>query len=428
MSKAIEMLRQLAAGVMGGLDNKRKTAWFEYGYPTELEDQDFFRAYRRHGIAFGAVNKLHGACWSTDPWVIEGESQDEKRKETAWEREVKAALPDDFWHQFAEADRRRLVGRYAALVLLLRDSKPLNTPAVGGRKVLDEVVPVWQGAISVSRSDPETGKPLMYSYKDINNKQHEVHPDRVVILGDMSADAIGFLEPGYNSVVNLEKIEGGSGESFLKNASRQPHINFDKDVNLHQLASMVGAKDPSGIQGRVDEVAQGLAQGIDKALVTQGATATMLTANVPDPKPHYEINVNTAAAAWDIPAKILVGNQTGERASTEDQKYWAARCQSRRVRELSREVKACMRQLQRLGVLPPMQVFTVMWDDLRTPTVQERMNIGKAMADINNVALANGLPIYDDDEIRAATGYEAKADAGMNLPGENEAEEDGNNA
>ena len=413
MSRAIEMLRQMAAGLFSGLDTKRATAWHEYGYPSDLKAADFYKAYQRHGIAFGAVDKLNGACWATDPWIIEGEAQDEKRKETAWELAVKKALPDDFWYQFAEADKRRLVGRYAALVLLLRDSKPLNAPVDGGKKLLDAVVPVWESALKVQSTDAETGVPTMYQYTDINNKQHEVHPDRVIILGDMSAGAVGFLEPAYNNIVNLEKIEGGSGESYLKNASRQPHINFDKEVNLQQLAAMVGAKDPSGIQEKVDEVAQGLAQGIDKALVTQGATATMLTANVPDPKPHYEINVNTAAAAWDIPAKILVGNQTGERASTEDQKHWAARCQSRRVRVLSREIKACMLQLQRVGVLPPMQVFTVMWDDLRTPTAQERMQIGKVMAEINSTAMATGAPIYDDDEIRAATGYEAKVDAGV---------------
>lgn len=415
MSRVIEAARRALAGLVGGsLDTKRTTAWHEYGYPEQLTPVDFYKAYARHGIAQGAVNKLHGACWATDPWLIEGEPQDQKREETKWERDVKECLPDDFWHQFAEADRRRLVGRYAALILLLRDSKRLHEPVVAaGALLLDEVVPVWQGALQVAQSDAATGKPQMYSYTDINNVQHDVHPDRVLILGDMAQGAIGFLEPGYNNIVNLEKIEGGSGESFLKNASRQPHINFDKDVNLHQLAQMVGAQDPSGIQEKVDEVAQGLARGIDKTLVTQGATATMLTANVPDPKPHYEINVNTAAAAWDIPVKILVGNQTGERASTEDQKYWAARCQSRRVRTLSREIKAAVRHLQRIKVLPELRTLTVMWDDLTVPTIAERLANGKVMAEINASAIQTGAAIFDDDEIRATAGFEAKKDANV---------------
>ena len=44
------------------------------------------------------------------------------------------------------------------------------------------------------------------------------HPDQVVITQN---DAIGFLEPAYNAFVSLEKVEGGSGESFLKTPQNQ---------------------------------------------------------------------------------------------------------------------------------------------------------------------------------------------------------------
>jgi hypothetical protein len=54
-----------------------------------------------------------------------------------------------------------------------------------------------------------------------SSRRVNIHPDRVFILGDYSDDAIGFLEPAYNAFVSLEKVEGGSGESFLKNAARQ---------------------------------------------------------------------------------------------------------------------------------------------------------------------------------------------------------------
>lgn len=419
MNNTFERARSGLMAMLGfGLDAKRRNAWAEYGYVEKLTAKDFFKAYSRHGLAFGAVSKLHGACWISDPWVIDGEKQDEKRNETAWERAVKAALPDDFWHQIAETDRRRLVGRYAGLVLLIADSKKLSDPVAGTKNTLEGLQPVWQNSLKVAERDVDTGKPTMYqyaeSYEGISEKWVDVHADRVVIFGDMASDAVGFLEPGYNNIVNLEKIEGGSGESFLKNASRQPHINFDKDVNLTNLAKLVGANDVAGIQAKVDEVARGLAEGIDKTLVTQGATANMLVATVPDPNPHYTINVQTASAAYDIPAKILVGNQNGERASTEDQKYWASRCQSRRERTLSREIKGVIRHLQRIGVLPALAVLTVMWDDLRTPTRTEKLGDAKIMADINVSTQATGAPVFQDDEIRSTAGFESKKDAGTN--------------
>lgn len=407
--------------VTGGLDTKRMGAWGEYGYPDHLTPSDFYKAYARHGLAHGAVNKLNGTCWGTDPWVIEGEKQDEKRKETPWERSVKGALPDDFWHVVAEVDKRRLIGRYAAMVLLVRDSSALDQPITKRtRLALDRVLPVWGTALTVTEWDPDErspgyGKPRMYQYTEtLQNGQRttrKIHPDRVVIFGDMSDDAVGFLEAGYNNVVNLEKIEGGSGESFLKNSARQIHIDFDKEVKLEPLARLMGADSPAGIQDKLNEINEGLSKGIDKTLATQGATAGALTANVPDPKPHYDINVQTAAAGWDIPAKILVGMQTGERASSEDQKYWAARCQSRRVRELAREIQATVRQLQRIGVIEPMGVFTVMWDDLTVPTLAERLDNAKKMSDVNAAAVVTGDAVFDTDEIRSTAGFEAKADA-----------------
>lgn len=411
MADPIQMARNLFLRMLGGsLDTKRATAWEEYGYPNEIAPGDFVRAYRRHGIAFGAVSRVHSKCWGSDPWVIEGEKQDETRPETAWEREVKRALPDDFWHTIAEADRRRLIGRYSAVIILLKDGKMLHEPVVGAKHALEDLIPVWQNALTITTTDERTGKPTQYQYTDVNKKTYPVHPDRVVIFGDMSSDAVGFLEPGYNNVINLEKIEGGSGESFLKNSSRQIHVNFDKDVSIAQLKAVMG----DDVQAKTNEVAEGLAKGLDKVLTTQGATAQPLVANVPDPKPHYEINVQTAAAAWNIPTKILIGNQTGERASTEDEKNWAATCQERRTRQLSREIHAVIRRLQRLKVIPDMGVFTVMWDDLTVSTLSERLANGKIMAEINASAIQTGAAIYEDDEIRSVTGFEAKKDAASN--------------
>jgi hypothetical protein len=34
--------------------------------------------------------------------------------------------------------------------------------------------------------------------------------------------------------VSLEKVEGGSGESFLKNAARLNAINFEKEIDFQQ--------------------------------------------------------------------------------------------------------------------------------------------------------------------------------------------------
>lgn len=56
-----------------GLDNKRHSAWCEYGFPEQITYDNLYSLYRRGGIAHGAVEKLVGKCWQTNPEIIEGD-------------------------------------------------------------------------------------------------------------------------------------------------------------------------------------------------------------------------------------------------------------------------------------------------------------------------------------------------------------------
>ncbi len=80
-------------------------------------------------------------------------------------------------------------------------------------------------------------------------------------------------------------------------------------------------------------------RGQDQTVITKGATVTPLVATVPDPIPAFDVSLQSFCASIRIPSKIIVGNQTGERASTEDQKTFNKRCQGRRVSLLSSDIE-----------------------------------------------------------------------------------------
>lgn len=147
-----------------------------------------------------------------------------------------------FWRTFAKADVRRLVERWAGILLHVKDSKDWIDPVVKG-KALQKITPVWSSALKVATRG-DNGDITMWQYTETlsngSTAQRKIHPDRVLIIGDMSDDEIGFLEPGYNACVSLEKVEGGSGESFLQNAARQLNINFDKEIEFNSLLSLYG--------------------------------------------------------------------------------------------------------------------------------------------------------------------------------------------
>lgn len=412
-----------------GLDAKRDAAWCEYGFKENLEFSDFYKLYRRGGISHGAVEKLIGNCWKTDPWVIEGDEQDEARDETPWERRLKPIMTAKFWRHFAEADRRRLVGRFSGLILRVRDSQTWDRP-VKGKPALAGVIPAWASSLKPVDFDTEPNSdrydlPKYWQYTQINPdggaSQVKIHYDRIIILGDWTADAIGFLEPAFNAFVSLEKVEGGSGESFLKNASRQVSVNFDKGVDFNNLASMYGVS-VTELQEKFNEAAREINRGNDQMLITQGATVAPLVSAVADPKPTYDVNLQTAAAAVDIPTKILVGMQTGERASSEDQKYMNARCQSRRARDLSFEIHDLVEHLMRIRVVERVAEFAVMWDDLTDATQADKLANAKLMSDINTAAMATGEQVFRTDEIRSAAGYDA--DDAPDPLGEDDEDED----
>ena len=399
-----------------GLDDKRVAAWCEYGFKQNLDFHDFYKLYRRNGLASGAVEKLAGTCWKTNPWVIEGDEEDESRKETDWEKKTKRVLTARLWRRFREADARRLVGRYSGLVLRVKDSGKWHEPVKGGSKALVDVVPVWAATLRVSEwntdlSSENYGKPKFWSYVEQSTngqpgRNIKIHPDRVFILGDYSGDAIGFLEPVYNNFVSLEKVEGGSGESFLKNAARQLNINFDKEIDFKNLASLYGVK-PEELREAMNEAAVEMNRANDVLLNTQGATVTPLVSTVPDPSPTYNINLQTISAGLDIPSRVLVGNQQGERASTEDLKFFYSRCQSRRM-DLSFEIEDLVDHLVRIGVLDATGEKTVMWDDLTEQTFAERLDNAAKMSTINQTALATGEEVFSNDEIRVAGGFDPK--------------------
>lgn len=406
---------------MGGIDNKRAKAWQEYGYKNDLCFDDYLKLYDRGGVAHGAVHRLTEKCWETNPWVIQGVEYDDKRPETPWEKSLRMLFKQvKMWHQFADSDRRRLVGHYSGLLLQIADNRRWDQPAVPKVGTLVRVIPAWEGQLQPTQWDedplsPTYGEPSMWDYQEAQVKQNDtsapgravtVHPSRVVILGDIR-DGVPFLRAGYNDCVNLEKILGGSGESFLKNAARQIAVEFDKDVDLGKLAADAGVNE-SELQALFNKRARELNLGNDVLLALQGGKASPLVATVPDPQEHFDIALASFAASVRMPVKVLVGMQTGERASTEDLRDFNKRGQGRRVNELSNDIELLVNHLIRLRLVeaPPGGEFSVMWDDLTESSAAEKMELAVKMADVNQKQQATGDQTFTNEEIRDTAGFD----------------------
>ena len=415
--------RWSCADGLRGADEKRPNAWRAYGWKEDLSFNDYYRLWERGSLAHGAISRIITKCWEDEPEVIEGAEKDTKRPATRWELDFKAlAKAVKLWERVREADTRRAVGKYSALILQIADSKTWDQPVRGrAARRLVKIIPAWEGQLKPSEwgtdeTNSETyGLPTMYMFREgdvrtadassnfVGRNVH-IHPDRVIILGDV-LNGIPLLRAPYNDFVNIEKISGGSGESFLKNAARQLNINFEKDVDLTDIATAHGVK-PNELRRIFDQVTEGLNQGIDQTVLTKAASVTPLVSNVPDPQQHFNVSLMSAAAGLMIPVMVWIGSQTGERASSEDQKDWCKTMQGRRTQLLSSDIETIVAHLIRLGLVKPVAETFVSWSDLSEATFAEKIANAKAMGETNNLFSTTGEFPFSAQEARDVAGFE----------------------
>lgn len=421
----------LLAGM--GLDAKRPTAWAQYGYTETLSFDHFYRAYSRGGAAFGAVHRLLDKCWEQTPRI----KQPKADKETPWEKKLGAVLQGiKAWQKLRDFDRRNMVGRYAGLIYRVADGKKLREPMGAADKLVD-IIPLFEDQLRVTvwhsdETDAENyGKPAMWQYRrrslssdgDQQGKPDEwadVHPSRVQILAEGAAggdflDGVPLLRAGFNALVDLEKVRGGSGESFLKNAARNLTINFSPDASPQVITTNPDGT-PSGktVRQVIGEQVDAMNRSIDSAMVLQGADAQALQTTQADPEWPWLVAANDFAASVQIPATILFGQQTGRLASDQDQKDWIARCASRQANELTPMLEEFVRRGQAAGWFEAGE-FEIEWPPLDAPGDDAKAAIlGKLTAGMKQ-AFDAGLaePLFDANELRGVMGYEPRADDGM---------------
>ena len=289
---AVGRQRALYAGQFNG-NTKRTTLWEEFGYPDTVTFDMLYRAYRRNSSAYAGVHKTLDSCWIDKPVIIEGPLVDKSKKETEWEKTVTRLLKKH-WSKIKDADRRNLVGHYSAIIMQIKDNRnwwePVDTALVKrlGEAALVKLIPAWESQIKPGNYDIDTlsdtyGQPVSYTFNEQpvgddstygNIRSVTVHPSRVIILAEGSEDdnmlsGIPLNEAGYNDLLDIEKSKGGSAEGFLKNASRQLGIEFDKETDMATLGKAAVAAGFKDLGDALNEKVLRMSKGTDAALVMQ---------------------------------------------------------------------------------------------------------------------------------------------------------------
>ncbi|WP_081302163.1 MULTISPECIES: anti-CBASS protein Acb1 family protein [unclassified Gilliamella] len=436
----LDVQRQRLAYASHGLMNNSKRAYIdrEFGYPENLSFNDYYKLYKRNSAARGFVERLSDICWMDYPKFIDGDIREQDTKLTAWEKIVTDLFNDKLWPSIIEADKRGIVGRYAGLIIQLRDGKkwdePVDVNVMNRLNPVDaivKIIPAWEEQLTAcewnnDESDENYGQVTMYQFNEASignnsgkpNLSRRIHPDRVIILNETSVinsidDGESQLEVGYNDLIDMMKYSGGSAEGFLKNASRQVHVNYDADTDMDELERELRRRGFEQPADALNKQISLLNSGTDSALITSGATANILSVSPADPSSGWTVSANSFAASVRMPFTIIFGQQTGRLASDEDKADYAKRGMSRRNGFLTALIKNLINHLIKLRVIEPLKngVLTLKWSDLLAPSQADRIEVMLKMSDVNVKAQQSmGIPVFTPNEIRDAGGYEPDPD------------------
>lgn len=401
-----------------GLSTKHDYAK-DYGWPDQITFELAYKLYTRSGLAAAAVDKTIGKTWQTAPALWESEKPAESKAEEAIRKHF---TRKKVWRSLMEADRRSMVGEYAGAIILLRDGKPLSEPVDRVARGIENVVgiiPAWQGQLTVVEWDTvqtsETyGEPTYFQFDEqavgnaqttTGKSQVRIHRDRVLIWSDDGTlNCRSALEAGYNDVSDAEKIKGAGGEGFWKSARGAPIIEAPQGVTPQDIQRGMGATSVDDVKEKLNDKVADFQAGFDNALMLGGFSAKPMTITLPQPKEFWEPCVQSFAASMQIPFKILVGNITGERASTEDKAEWAETNMSRRENRVLPILHDFIDRLVMWGVLEAKD-WTVGWTSLLEASPDDKLARAEKMSTINSQQSSLGEPVFLPDEIREEAGY-----------------------
>lgn len=399
----------------------------DFGYPASITFKQLYQKYRRNGIATAAIDKTILKTWQDNPFLQEFQRDGTVKrdgKETELEKDIRMRFDDlRIWSRLAEADRRSLVGQYSAVILRIADGKPFHEPVSLTAATLDfliEIIPAWEGQLTISgwETDPTSdnyGQPKLFQFTESQvtdglsttaaQRQFSIHPDRVLIWSrDGTLDCKSLLEPGYNDLIDMEKIKGAGGEGFWKNAKSAPVLELDDGADISTMAETMGCS-TEDIADKMNSQVSDWQTGFDKLLMLQGMKAKSLAVTLPSPEHFFSIALQSFAASIAMPVKILVGSQTGERASTEDANEWNQTNMSRRNNTVRPNIMALVNRLEKFGILEKKDWF-LDWSDLTEASTGEKIERVVKMADVNQKMKDDIDIVFTGDEMRAVAGYE----------------------
>lgn len=334
-SDALE--RQRFSNLMGLQYDKDRDIWEVAGYPDKYKFDDGLERFERQHVAGRIVEMPADTTWKDPPRVFEPDVEDSEFADEYTQIANRLRLT----HAWNRLDIMMGLGEYALQLLGFSDVEtdrdlrnPIKRGALSGPDDLMFVSQFKQEDVTIKKwvdnpGDPRFGRPDLYEInlssgvEGFSAGTETVHWSRVVHAAENTLDDEVYGRPRLKRVLNLlhdlEKITAATGESYWQLAAKILVASIDPEATIDD-----GEMDD--LEGDLED----LIHDLRRHFLGQGISLDLLGGDTPDPSDPADMIFMLMAAASGIPKRILFGTETGERASTQDERAWLGSISERR--------------------------------------------------------------------------------------------------
>lgn len=406
---------------MGG----KRDLYATFGYVLNPNFQDYLNLYLRDSITKRIIEEPVKATWTAPPVFDEGKSKLGKAF-------ISLCKKNSVFYHFTRADIFCGLGQMSVIVVGFNDGGKLDQPVRAGKaSAINYMQAYMEPNITIVEFDDDQtserfGLPVMYAISpgevvanrtsltaQVNLRQtFKVHYTRILHVVDncLENTVLGHsrLESLINTLWDLQKVSGGSAETFWLTGNRGLHVDVDKEVEM----------DPEDAASLADEVNEYQSE-LRRVIRTRGVTIKNLGSDVADPRGNFDMILSLISANTGIPKRVLMGAEAGQLASQQDRANWAIQIAEREV-DFAEPVmlKPFVQMCQYAGVLPdtPYEDLTVEWPDafMMNPLEMAQAGAQVARSMANSVAaLAQsrqqvGETVFSIPEVRRAVMFGRK--------------------
>lgn len=385
---SVERARRALATKLGVSYAGSRKLYEALGYPqdNELNYDYYYGKWDRNDIARAVIDRPIDASWNSFQYITDAQqSEGDSQLKKAWgqlEKKLKLSF------HLNAVDRLMGIGRYSVLLLGFNDTKTnadFKKPATGKLQLM-YVKPVAEDNAKITEweqqpNNPRYGKPLLYNISigspgiEGGRQSIVVHHSRVVHFchSPLGNDVFGMprLKPIVNRLVDIEKILGGDAEMFWRGARPGYVASAQEGYELTE----------DEIQDLEEEVRK-YEDDLRRILTVQGVNVNALSQQVADPSTHLDIQLQAISAQTGIPKRVLVGAERGELASSHDKNQWLALLKTRMEDFVEPMIlRPLIEKLMFHKLLPQVEDYVTVWEDLFAPSEKEKAEVGKIRAD-----------------------------------------------